>query len=174
MPQLVLANGSEESAVITSTFLFIAAILIAAKLPSLVEKFGQPSVLGELVIGVILGNLALFGFEYFKPIKYNEIIKFLSELGVVILLFQVGLESNLKDMKKAEVNAFMVATVGVISPFVFGICVVGPWLLPGLDSTAYLFLGATLTATSVGITARVFQELKKLKTRRRRLFLEQL
>ncbi|MBU1126568.1 MAG: cation:proton antiporter [Patescibacteria group bacterium] len=153
------------------TFLWIAVILIAAKLSSLVEKFGQPSVLGELVMGVILGNLVLIGIDLFEPIKHDSIIEFLAELGVVILLFQIGLESNIKEMKKVGVNAFLVAMIGVVLPFVLGTYIVGPWLLPGLDSTAYLFLGASLTATSVGITARVFQELKKLQIREAQIVL---
>ena len=146
-----------------STFLWIAVILILAKFSSLVEKVGQPSVLGELVIGVLAGNLVLLGIDIFEPIKQDTIISFLSELGVVILLFQIGLESNIKEMKSVGARAFLVATVGVILPFILGTYIVGPWLLPGLSSNAYLFLGAALTATSVGITARVFKDLGKLQ-----------
>jgi len=162
------ASHGGEAAV---TFLWIAVILIAAKLSSLVEKIGQPSVLGELVMGVILGNLALIGIHYFDPIKTNEIIAFLSELGVVILLFQIGLESNIHEMRKVGLKAGLVAIVGVVLPFVLGTFVVGPWLLPGLSLNAYLFLGATLTATSVGITARVFKDLKKLQTKEAQIVL---
>lgn len=145
------------------TFLWIAIILIAAKISSLVERLGQPSVLGELLIGVIMGNLALLGLNIFEPIKHDAIITFLSELGVVILLFQIGLESNIQKMKQVGLRAFLVAIVGVVTPFILGTYIVGPLLLPGLTANAYLFLGATLTATSVGITARVFQDLKKLQ-----------
>ncbi len=156
-------EGEESTASNTaSTFLWIAVILIAAKLASLVERFGQPSVLGELVIGVVLGNLVLLGLNIFEPIKENEIIAFLGELGVVILLFQIGLESNIQKMKQVGFRAFLVAVVGVVLPFVMGYFI-GPILLPGLTNNAYLFLGAALTATSVGITARVFQDLGKLK-----------
>ncbi|PIN74297.1 sodium:proton exchanger [Candidatus Woesearchaeota archaeon CG10_big_fil_rev_8_21_14_0_10_45_16] len=153
------------------TFLWIAIILIAAKLSSLVEKYGQPAVLGELVIGVILGNLVLLGFHGLEPIKADAIIAFLAELGVVILLFQIGLESNMKEMSKVGFKAGIVAVLGVIVPFVLGTWVVGPWLLPGLTFNAYLFLGATLTATSVGITARVFKDLNKLKTKEAQIVL---
>ncbi|MBI3963602.1 MAG: cation:proton antiporter [Candidatus Kerfeldbacteria bacterium] len=146
------------------TFLWIAVILVAAKLSSLVERFGQPSVLGELVIGVILGNLTLVGIHVFQPIMSDGIIAFLAELGVVLLLFQIGLESNIAKMRRVGVRALLVAVVGVVLPFVLGTYVVGPWLLPGLTSHAYLFIGATLTATSVGITARVFRDLGKLQT----------
>lgn len=147
-----------------TTFLWIAVILLAAKLASLVARLGQPTVLGELIIGVILGNLALIGITIFDPIKHDSIISFLAELGVVILLFQIGLESNIAKMRKVGIRVFLVATIGVILPFVLGAYVVGPWLLPGLDQISYLFLGAALTATSTGITARVFQDLGKLQT----------
>ncbi|HOG08586.1 MAG: cation:proton antiporter [Syntrophales bacterium] len=146
------------------TFFWIAVILIAAKLSSLVEKIGQPSVLGELVIGVLMGNAVLVGIPFFEPLKQDAVIAFLSELGVVILLFQIGLESNIEKMKAVGLKAFAVAVVGVVVPFVLGTYLVGPWLLPGLAFHAYLFIGAVLTATSVGITARVFQDLKKLQT----------
>lgn len=156
----VTNEGGHQS--IASTLLWIFIILVAAKISSLIEKVGQPTVLGELIMGVVLGNLTLLGFHFFEPIKSDSIISFLSELGVIILLFQVGLESNLKEMKKVGVRAFLVAVVGVIVPFILGTYIVGPWLLPGLSFNAYLFLGAALTATSVGITARVFQDLKKI------------
>jgi Kef-type K+ transport system membrane component KefB len=162
------ASGGEGSGGhtvdIASTLLWIAVLLIAAKLGGMVEKLGQPSVLGELVIGVIIGNLALLGITFFNPIKADQFLPFLAELGVIILLFQVGLESNISQMKKVGPRAFLVATVGVVVPFVLGTYIVGPWLFPGLATTAYLFLGASLTATSVGITARVFKDLNKLKT----------
>lgn len=158
------SEGESNESTFAITFLWIAVILIAAKISSLVEKIGQPSVLGELVIGVILGNVTLLGLHIFEPIKQNEIISFLAELGVVILLFQIGLESNIQKMKQVGLRAFLVACVGVIVPFALGTYVVGPLLLPGLSLNAYLFLGATLTATSVGITARVFRDLNKLQT----------
>lgn len=152
-------------------FLYIAVLLLAAKLSALVEKIGQPSVLGELVMGVILGNLVLLGVHWFEPIKQSEIISFFAELGVVILLFQIGLESNIADMKKVGTRALWVALLGVVVPFVTGTYILGPWLLPGLSMTAYLFLGASLTATSVGITARVFKDLGKLQIKEAQIIL---
>jgi Kef-type K+ transport system membrane component KefB len=146
------------------TLLWIAVLLLFAKFASLVERIGQPSVLGELVIGVLLGNLALIGFPIFETAETDPLIRFLAELGVIILLFQIGLESNIKKMAQVGVRAFLVAAVGVVVPFVLGTYIVGPYLMPGLESTAYLFLGAALTATSVGITARVFKDLGKLHT----------
>lgn len=162
-----VASGGEEAGhgnAAAFTFLWIGVLLLVAKTASLVEKFGQPAVLGELVAGVILGNLALLGIHLFDSIKTDSIILFLAELGVVILLFQIGLESNIKDMRKVGIPALLVACIGVVVPFVLGAYVVGPWLLPGLDNNAYLFLGAALTATSVGITARVFRDLGRLRS----------
>jgi len=145
-------------------FLWIAIFLLAAKFSSLIERLGQPSVLGELVMGVILGNLTLVGFHFFEPAKSDPILIFLAELGVVILLFQVGLECNVSEMRRVGFNATLVAVVGVIVPLVLGTFLVGPLLLPGLDFSAYLFLGAALTATSVGITARIFRDLGQMQS----------
>ncbi len=145
-------------------FLWMALILLVARMTLLIERWGQPPVLGELLAGVVLGNLALVGIHWLEPIRENHIIEFLAELGVVILLFQVGVESHISEMRRVGVRAFLVACVGVVVPFIVGTYLVGPWLLPGLSFNAYLFLGATLTATSVGITARVFQDLKMLRS----------
>lgn len=169
---VVNASGGGEEVVhnFSITFLWIAIILLAAKLSSLIEKFGQPSVLGELLIGVVIGNLALLGLGWFEPLKTDVIISFLAELGVVVLLFQIGLESNLKEMKAVGLRAALVAVLGVITPFVLGYFL-GPYILPGLTSHGYLFLGATLTATSVGITARVFKDLGKLQSKEAQIVL---
>ncbi len=139
--------------------LWIALILLAGRLGLLLERFGQPPVLGEILVGVVLGNLSLIGINFFVPVLENEIIEFLAQFGAVILLFQVGLQSHIGEMRKVGIRAFLVATVGVVVPFFLGTYVIGPLVLPGLPFSAYLFLGATLTATSVGITARVFQDL---------------
>jgi len=164
------ASGGEGSEKIANAFLWIAVLLLLAKMASLIEKVGQPAVLGELVIGVVLGNLFLVGIGVFEPVKHDEIIKFLAELGVVVLLFQIGLESKLEEMREVGGRALAVATVGVVTPFALGYFV-GMWLMPGLDSNAYLFLGATLTATSVGITGRVFRDLGKLQTKEAQIVL---
>lgn len=156
-------GGEGGHGVSATTFLWIAIVLVAAKFSSLIERFGQPAVLGELLTGVVIGNLGLLGFHMFESIGHDPIIAFLAELGVVILLFQIGLESNIKKLSAVGWRAFLVACVGVIAPFVLGVYLVGPWLLPGLSSNTYLFLGAALTATSVGITARVFRDLKKME-----------
>lgn len=154
------SEASSHGGFIT-VFMMIGVILLFAKLASLIEKIGQPAVLGELIIGIILGNLHYLGIDFFEHVKESDVIKSFAELGVLFLMFQVGLESNMKQMKSVGLPAFKVTFVGVILPFTMGVFLV-PYLLPGLDNNTYLFLGATLTATSVGITARVFKDLGSL------------
>lgn len=153
-----------EPSHLAMTLFWIVLLLVAARVSSIVERWKQPAVLGELLIGVLLGNVFLTGFTGFEPLRNDEIIRFLAELGVVILLFQVGLESDIQAMRRVGIRAFLVASVGVVVPFILGTWIVGPLLLPGLSFNAYLFLGAILTATSVGITARVFKDAKALQT----------
>ncbi|MEO8674038.1 MAG: cation:proton antiporter [Casimicrobiaceae bacterium] len=169
------ALASDGGAAPGFTFLWIALLLLSAKVASLIERIGQPAVLGELIVGVAIGNFYLLGVpgaeQFINEIASSELLKFLAELGVVILLFQIGLESSVSSMRQVGVPALMVATVGVITPMVLGTYVVGPWLLPDLSFNGHLFLGATLTATSVGITGRVFQDLNVLQSREAQIVL---
>jgi Kef-type K+ transport system membrane component KefB len=165
------ASVNPDHAAAAQTYLWLALLLLLAKISGLVEKLGQTAVLGELLIGVLLGNLYLLGINVVEPVKSNAVIAFLAELGVVILLFQIGLESSTAAMRKVGIPALLVACIGVAVPFLAGAYVAGPWLLPGLSHNAYLFLGATLTATSVGITARVFKDLNVLHSREAQIVL---
>jgi Kef-type K+ transport system membrane component KefB len=155
----------------TKDLLWIAIILIAAKVSSLIKNLGQPEVLGELLIGVVMGNLFLLGWDVFEPIKTDSIIHFLAEFGVIILLFQIGLDSNIDKMKHVGFSAFLVAVIGVVIPFALGFWFIGPLLLPDESMALHLFLGASLTATSVGITARVFKDLNVLETKEAQIIL---
>ncbi len=171
VPAAFAADGGTPGASGATTFLWIAIILLLAKATRFIERYGQPPVLGELISGVLLGSLVLIGIDWFEPIKTDPRISFLAQLGVVILLFQVGLETNIQEMRKVGIRAFLVACVGVVVTFALGTFIVGPMVLPGLPAIAYIFLGATLTPTSVGITARVFQDLGVLKTREAQIVL---
>jgi len=150
------AAGSPD---IAQSFLWIALLLLAAKIGTLVERLGQPAVLGEILAGIAIGNLVLVGVDAFAAVPEHPVVRFLAELGAVILLFQLGLESSVRSMRRVGGRALAVAMIGVAAPFVLGTYVVGPVLLPGLSQNAYLFIGAALTATSVGITGRVFRDL---------------
>ncbi|MFZ4478268.1 MAG: cation:proton antiporter [Rhodoferax sp.] len=158
----LFAWASAAGAVGTN-LLWLAIILMSARLfAPLAQRVGFPAVLGELLLGVVLGNLALVGVGAFESIRTDPIIEFIAELGVIVLLLQIGLETRLADLVRVGPRAFAVGTIGIVAPFLLGAFVVGPWLLPGLSAHAYLFLGATLAATSVGITGRVFRDLGKL------------
>jgi Kef-type K+ transport system membrane component KefB len=149
----------------------LAVMLAAAKLAGdLAMRLGQPAVLGELVAGVVLGNLRLVGVRWFDGFATNPSIDILAQLGVLILLFQVGLESTVRDMLKVGGQSLLVALLGVATPFVLG-WGVGAVLLPGHSPYAHAFLGATLTATSVGITARVLSDLGKSRSAEARVIL---
>ncbi|MDQ5843685.1 MAG: cation:proton antiporter [Acidobacteriota bacterium] len=149
----------------------LAAMLLVAKLGGeLFERLGQPAVLGELLGGILLGNLVLFGVGIAEPLKTDATIAALAEIGVIILLFQVGLESDLREMIEVGWSSLLVAVLGVIAPFFLG-WAVAAYFIPDQPRLAHIFIGATLCATSVGITARVFKDLGKLATREARVIL---
>jgi Kef-type K+ transport system membrane component KefB len=151
--------------------LALAAILAAAKLGGdLSERLGQPAVLGELLAGVLLGNLDLLGVGWFRGLIANSTLAGLADVGVVLLLFEVGLESTIADMRKVGWRALIVAVLGVVAPWILGFGV-GFVMLPHHSPYVYLFLGATLTATSVGITARVLRDLGRSQTPEARIIL---
>jgi Kef-type K+ transport system membrane component KefB len=133
----------------------LAVMLVVAKVGGyLAQRAGQPAVLGELLGGVVAGGSV---FRLVNP-EY-ETIHLISELGVVILLFAIGLETDLGQLVKVGATSFTVAVVGVVLPFALGFAVCR---LLGLSTLVSIMSGATLTATSVGITARVLSDLGRL------------
>ncbi|HEY1403785.1 MAG TPA: cation:proton antiporter, partial [Pyrinomonadaceae bacterium] len=149
----------------------VACILLIAKLGGeLFERFKQPAVLGELIAGVLVGNLVLLGFTAIEPLKTDVVLGALAEIGVILLLFEVGLESNLGEMLEVGWSSLLVAVVGVIAPFFLG-WGVAAYFIPGEARLGHVFIGATLCATSVGITARVLKDMGKLNTRVARIVL---
>jgi Kef-type K+ transport system membrane component KefB len=143
-------------------FVAIALILGAAKLfGDLFDRIGMPSVLGELTAGILIGNLHLTGWHGLDFVATSPHLGSLAELGVVLLLFQVGLESNLHQMARVGGTAFSVATIGVVVPMALGYGLHAV-LVPDVSWHVHLFIGAVLSATSVGITARVFKDLGKI------------
>ncbi len=136
--------------------LALIAIFLAAKFfGEIAERLGQPAVLGELLGGVIIG---VSGLRLVDP--HDVTIHLLSELGVILLLFLIGLETDLRKLMSVGGSATAVAFAGVTLPFVGGF-LLGQFL--GLRVMVAVFLGAALTATSVGITARVLSDLGHLK-----------
>jgi Kef-type K+ transport system membrane component KefB len=168
---LLLAGDGGHSDPVAHVVLYVALVLVAAKFGGdLAMRLGQPAVLGELLAGVVLGNLGWAGVSAFEPIKNDASVDMLARLGVLVLLFEVGLESTVAQMMRVGWSSFAVATLGVVTPFGLG-WAVGAWLLPDHSGYVHAFLGATLCATSVGITARVLRDLNRSQTNEARIIL---
>ena len=132
----------------------LIVVLLAAKLAGeAMERLGQTAVLGELLAGVVIGPGVL------GLVREGVVLHALAELGVLILLFEVGLECDLARLLSAGPQAMLVAVAGVVVPFAAGYVLMSALGHPGLVA---VFVGATLTATSVGITARVLTDLGRL------------
>jgi len=136
--------------------LMLVVMLAAAKLlAELGERASQPAVLGELLAGLILGDSLL---RLVNP--KDEILHILAELGAVLLLFEIGLESDITELFRVGWRSLWVAVIGVVTPAVLGF---GVSVLLGQPTMTAAFIGATLTVTSVGITARVMKDLNILR-----------
>ena len=152
-----LAAGAADPVV--PVLLHLTIVLGAARLAGwIATRAGQPAVLGELVAGIAIGNLGLIGVHGLEPMKTEPTLAILAGLGVILLLFEVGLESTVRQMMRVGTSAMLVAVLGVVTPFVLG-WAAGAWLLPDRPAYVHAFVGAVLTATSVGITARVLRDL---------------
>lgn len=160
LAHVVLAGSSAPGGVdMLPVLAALALILVLARLGgALFERFGLPAVLGELLAGVVLGNLGLVGFHGFDAIRSLPVVEAMAQLGVLFLLFQVGLESDVAKMAAVGASATLVAVLGVIAPMLLGLGV-SAWFLADHHTLSHWFVGATLAATSVGITARVLGDL---------------
>ena len=150
------ADGSDPR-----LLLVLAGVLVAAKAGgAAVARLGQPAVLGELAVGIAAGNL---GWRALDGALADPRLGFVGELGVLLLLFEVGLASDLAQMARVGRTALAVACVGVAAPMALGFGVAAV-VAPATPWQAHLFLGAVLSATSVGITARVLKDLGHVDT----------
>ncbi|MDP2481951.1 MAG: cation:proton antiporter [Candidatus Palauibacterales bacterium] len=171
-------DGEGHGPRIRDVFFVLILILLSGKLlGEMVERRGQPAVLGELLAGVILGGSVL-GVIPDQGTEMYEIIHVFAEIGVSILLFEIGLETDLKEMFSVGRTASAVALIGVAVPFALGFLY---WYLAnptigvhpeGISfAVVSVFVGATLTATSVGITARVLSDLERMHTAEARIII---
>ena len=149
---------------IIEKFLEIVIILIAAKFGAeVMRRINQPAVIGELLAGLTIGY---YGLGLLPHAESGDVISTLAEIGVVLLLFEVGLETNLQEFIELGSTSLAVAIIGVIAPFGLGFGAVYALQLGGdYVFEVALFIGAAMTATSVGITARVFGDLGQLKSK---------
>jgi Kef-type K+ transport system membrane component KefB len=171
---------------IGEVLLMLAVVFVLAKIASFVfKKFGIPGLVGEIIVGIILANVILtngqtladmLGIWYYigedghmVTSEMFDILKVIGELGVIFLLFSVGLETRVKDLTSVGKAAILVATLGVILPFILGYCYIEYFE----DGNMYhaLFLGAAMVATSVGITARVIKDMKLADTKESRIII---
>jgi Kef-type K+ transport system membrane component KefB len=146
-------------------FLLLAVIIFAAKAGGWVStQLGQPAVLGELLIGLVLGPTALdlLHWPLFAKGHFDEVVKVLAEVGVILLMFIAGLEVEVEEMRRAGKVATWAGVLGVLVPWVLG---TGVALLFNYPLQKSLFMGIILTATSVSISAQTLMELKVLRSR---------
>ena len=156
-PWAVLADPTAPRHDMAALLLTLAAVFAATKLlGELAQRLRQPAVLGELVAGVLLGGSVL-GILH----PDDVVVHVLSELGVLLLLFQIGLETDLDKLRRVGGAALAVGITGVVFPFAGG---VGAALALGLPMLTALVIGAALTATSIGISARVLGDVGRLHT----------
>ncbi len=135
-------------------FLYLLAILLSARIfAELAVRLQAPSVIGELFAGVVLGP-SLLGW-----IEPMDALKLLAEIGIILLLFEVGLETDVKRLVSSGMRAFVVAMAGFFLPLILGFAL-GYWAF-AQSLLVSLFIGGTLTATSIGITIRVLSDLKR-------------
>jgi len=145
----------------------LALLVVAAKIGGLlVQRLGQPPVLGELLVGIGLGNLLplTLGGTGIAFVRSDPTLLVLAEMGVLVLLFDVGLEADLRALARVGWSSLLVALIGIVVPLLLG-WGAARWLLPQSASLTHIFVGATLTATSVGITARVLKDLGVTQSR---------
>jgi Kef-type K+ transport system membrane component KefB len=153
LPSLIAGDGES----VTKVFLMLAALVASARLGgSLAKRIGQPTILGELVAGILIGP-SLLGFV--DPT--DPFIHVMAEFGVVILLFQIGLHTDLGALIKVGPAAASVGLVGVVLPFVAGY---GAATMLGVELLPAIICGAAMTATSIGISARILGDLGQLES----------
>jgi Kef-type K+ transport system membrane component KefB len=138
-------------------FLTLFLILVTARiLGELFARLGIPSVLGELTAGILLG-VSVLGL-----VEVNDVLKVLAEIGILLLLFEIGLDTDVQRLKDAGPKSIVVALLGVLFPFAGGALL--SLYLFDLALVTSLFIGGTLTATSIGITMRVLKDLQREHT----------
>ena len=149
------------------SYLSIAAlpiVLAAARAGGVVaDRLRQPRVLGEIAAGLLLGNLTLAKFSGLDFLKTNQAVDVVSRVAVIVLMFHASLESTVGGMKKLGAAAFAVAMCGVGGSFAAA-WIAARWLLAGAPAFTQAFVAASVTATSVGVTARVLKDLGYART----------
>jgi len=141
----------------TNFILDLILILIATNLGGLISaKLKQPSVLGQILAGLIIGPAIL------NLVNQSEFITNFAEIGVILLMFMAGMETNIDEMKESALSSSLIALGGMIAPFALGY-IAAKLLFSGEETYQAIFLGVILTATSISITVQTLREIGKLK-----------
>lgn len=168
---LLLAAGEGGHDAVPLLLAVLALVIAGAKMGAAVAtRLGLPGVLGELLAGLLLGNLVLLGGPDLRVVMDSGALLLLAELGAVLLLFKVGLESSASEMMAVGGRATLVAAAGVVTPMALGFGV-GELMRPHDSWMLHAFLGSMLAATSVGITARVLADAGAVQTPAARIVL---
>ncbi len=173
IPGVALGAGGDAQARFGPILFGLAVLVVAAKIGGLlVGRLGQPPVLGELLVGVVLGNFLplLFGQRGIAFVRGEPTLLVLAEMGVLILLFDVGMEVDLRALLRVGWSSLLAALLGIGIPILLG-WGAAEWLMPDSPRLAHIFVGATLSATSVGITARVLKDLGVTQSREAQIIL---
>lgn len=159
-------GGGEEHSYhsVLLTALYASAFLIPMVkiFEGIVLRFGMPSVLGAILMGLAIRGLDVLpipALHFADQLLGNEPFKLVADFGAILLLFSVGLESNIQEMSKVGLRAFIVACAGVAVPFVSTTFFLAPMFFPNESIITHIFLGATFVATSVGVTASILKDL---------------
>lgn len=163
-------NISETADFTPAIYLWLALSILMSRGLSIVKKIGLPVVTSEILAGIVLGHLYLFGITTFIGMNHNEIIQFLSEIGAMILMFEIGLETQIKDISNKLVSGMKIALFGTVLTFSGGYYL-SEFFYPGMTTDSRILLGVITAATATGISAKVFKDLKLLATREVKLVL---
>jgi Kef-type K+ transport system membrane component KefB len=160
-------------AVVETIILQLFIIFLLAKIASeILAQMKMPSMIGEVAVGIVLGYYFLSSFD-----ESMEILEVLSELGVIFLLFIIGMETRFSDLRWVGKLAFSVGILGVVFPFIFGVMLIiayDAWPGVSFDGDLYpvaMFVGTAMVATSIGITARVLREMNVMNSNKARIIM---
>ncbi len=163
-----------ELAIAPILIMLLVLFVLARVFAAIIEKFGFPGLIGEIIVGILIANIVINDTSLVTLLDLEErtnnysILYTFSELGVIFLLFSVGLETRVKDLLGSGKTAFLVALLGVIVPFVLGFAYL---TCTGGEFEAAMFLAAAMVATSVGITARVIKDMHLMDKKESRIII---
>ncbi|MDQ5920098.1 MAG: hypothetical protein QG673_154 [Pseudomonadota bacterium] len=156
-----ILNFTHESKLLLYTFIIMLLAIIAL----LTNKIKQPAVLGQILVGCIISILANHNIIFFKDMTHEPVLGFLAELGSILLLFEIGLESKLQEITNCGRHALIVAITGVTVPFILGYFILTPLIAPHYTLSLSLFIASILAVTSTGISVSVFKDMGILRQR---------